>query len=165
MLQLETVEDFERVKKLLDNPNSQSHEYRVKDFGFCTACNRITGFEENESENGCQKECLSCHRIFKFRPEYGAGECYFSQDDQQYCYFMSERQIGPSKELERLYSRKHQKKLFREELERSIVKYKAEERKAKRKVRRLAKLRSGRKPNSSKRSRPQATRLVLDHLP
>src|SRR3989344_6156866 len=140
MLRLETVEDFEKVKKLLDNPKSQSYEYRVKDFGFCTACNRITGFEENELEGRCQKRCLSCRRIFEFRPEHGAGECYFSQDDQEYCCFVSEGQTDLIKELERIYSRKHQNKLFREELERSITKHKAEERKIKNMVRRLAKL-------------------------
>lgn len=143
MIRLETVEDFEKVRKALDDPKSFSYQFCIKSFGFCTACNRLTEFDDDNSMDSCHRKCLSCKRIFKFSYDgvkHTSGECYFCQDEHEYFIFVSQDQ-NPRKEYEKLHSREYQDKLFARELEARIRKLKQEIRKSNNLVRRFAKLR------------------------
>ena len=151
MIRLETVEDFEKAKKILADPKSQSHEYWIKNFGFCSGCNRLTEYFEYTSTIGegnkrSYKTCFGCNRSFEFKYDgikYVAGECYFSYDEQEYRVFLSESDKPELiEELERLYSRKQQIKFFKEKLEIKIAGLKREMRTNNRTIRRLAKLRT-----------------------
>lgn len=148
MVRLETVEDFEvedfeKVKKALDDPNSKPHQYCVKNFGFCTACNRLTEFAGNYSSEYCYIVCWSCNRLFEFKYDgikHTAGECYISHDEQEYCTVLNDSH-DLIKEFEQLHSREHQRKLFAKEREAYIRKLKRNIKESNKKVRRLAKLR------------------------
>lgn len=142
MLQLETVEDFEKVRKVLDDPRSRPDQFRIRSFGFCSACNRLTEFCDYNSDDKCKRMCLGCNRVFQFHPEVGAGECYQSNDGQWYETLMCEsRDPVTIKKYLQLYSREYQYRFFKTMLEKQIRRFKTEERKIKRKIKQLAKLR------------------------
>lgn len=160
MVRLETVEDFEKVKPALDDPNSKSYQYCVKRFGFCTACNKLTEYDDDGPTSfGCRM-CLSCKRVFEFRFDeikYAAGECYVSHDRQEY-YTLLSCEHYLIKEFERLHSREHQMKLFDKERETYIKKLKRNVKESNNKIRRLAKLRT------TKKQKDDQTQWALDHL-
>ncbi len=143
MTPLETVEDFEKLSKVIKNPKSKSYEYCVKCFGFCTACNRITEYEDAFPQTLCKRKCLSCNRIFKYEPTGGAGECYISPDKQNYWLYFSDNDAYAEslKELQRVYSRNYQKKLFAAKRKSYIKKLKKDVKGLNSKIQRLVKLR------------------------
>lgn len=152
MLRLETVEDFERVRKALDNPRSSSDEYRVKDFGFCCFCDRITEYRiEPENEWGIIF-CFQCKMTFK--PGHHMD---YSKNNPEGPYITHiPRESDTGERLHYLRSRVQQTTYFLEMLEQFIGRQKTEERKIRNTIRRLAKLRLTKKSSS--------TRWALDHL-
>lgn len=69
MIRLETVEDFERVNKALNNPGSKLSEYCVVNYGYCGFCKSIAVFdatsvrdEDNSTPTGIR--CRVCQNHF-----------------------------------------------------------------------------------------------------
>ena len=60
---LETVEDFERVAKALQDPNAKLHEYTVKSFGYCLNCENVVEYEADYGPEWFQQTCLHCNGI------------------------------------------------------------------------------------------------------
>ena len=60
---LETVEDFERVAKALQDPNAMPHKYVVKSFGYCLNCESVVEYEGNYGPEWFQETCLKCKTI------------------------------------------------------------------------------------------------------
>lgn len=145
MLRLETVEDFEKVKKAFDNPRSKHYQFMVRNFGYCKICRIVTEYEGNYSFESCHETCRKCGSIFGYPKTHGTLPSDFyitiNMDDM----FPMPSSPVPNYEvylkLEQLHSRKQQKIFFQELLEKFIKKIKAAERQARNKTRQLAKLR------------------------
>ena len=139
MIRLETVEDFEKVNKALNNPNSKPFEYIIRSFGFCSRyCRKITEFYGTYNAEICYETCYGCGKTFS-----GVGSsfsnAYYPSD--WYITGLEEIDIKNKADLLRLNSREVQKLFFNERLEIALVSAKSNQRKAKKEVRRLAKLR------------------------
>ena len=55
---LKTVKDFEKIAEALED--SQSRQYNVRSFGYCTRCNSAAEYEFSGSLEGIGEECLKC---------------------------------------------------------------------------------------------------------
>lgn len=134
-MRLETVEDFERVAKVFKNPESKSHEYGVKDFGYCRKCHAITEYNGDFGLEGCYLTCLKCGANFtssQGMPGYNPIEMYaISEDDMPQ---------SAGSEFKRLRSREAQLQFFLKLLERKKLAARKQERQARATVRRLAKI-------------------------
>lgn len=143
MVQLETTEDFENIRKIFNDPHSKPHEFRVKDFGYCTACKGITEYEGNYSMEYCSEVCLRCKRTFG-RTVLGFRFLFSHSDDHGYITYSNKEHV-PSEfrdELDRLSSREFQFKAFKAKLDAHKKTLKRKVSKLNSEIRRLAKLAS-----------------------
>lgn len=143
MIQLETVEDFERIKKALRDPDSMPSQFAVKTFGYCNICYKITEYDGDYGMEGCYETCRNCHRTF------GSHSGGLIEPSYRYVTLSTSDSLSiPHEiidELRRLESREQQYVFFEAESEKMIKKYKARERQTRVGIRRLAKLRSVKK--------------------
>lgn len=146
MVQLETVEDFEKAYAYLNNhrPEISYILYSVRQFGFCPVCNAVTEYELLET---FEKKCLKCSRVFwgYLRKPYDLLQYLLLGD-----YPLPKESAD---KIRKLYSREQQKIFFQELLERFIQEQKSTQRKAGNNIRRAAKLRDAKN-----------TRWALDNL-
>ena len=135
MFRLETVEDFERVRKALGDPKSKPHQYRVKEFGYCTYCKEVTECYHYAGKEGSSVGCLRCNRGYYELMGDTVSHTYFTR-------FEIDRMPQNAQKLvfER-HSREYQRKFLKEQLEACIKILKKEQRVLSGKIRQLAKLR------------------------
>jgi len=154
MIRLETVEDFERVDKALNNPGGKLSEYCVMNYGYCGFCRSIAVFdavsvcdEDNVTPTvvrccGCQNQFLPDHRGLSYH--YCVEHEWDQPVKQEIFSFRINGYIPESQNeiVREFFSRDNQRKLFNEKLETRIKAFKSEQRVISSKIRRLAKLRS-----------------------
>lgn len=131
---LGTVEDFEKVRIALENPNSQLRQYQIRAFGFCLCCKDVTEYYKTWGAYCYIRYCSKCNRAFY-------------EDDKSRIQPVQTYLTGdkiPTQATERiaqLHSREQQKAFFGEKLENFIRESKARMRSEKRIIYRLAALR------------------------
>lgn len=138
MVQLETVEDFEKVKKALEDPKSTPRDFCVCPYSYCWYCDEVREFEApcvsswGESIN---VKCLGCGKFF-FITNIGLiksiswGQSENSKTSEQF-----------RNEMKKLNSREMQKNFFAVALEKRIAKEKGELGKVQDRIRGFARLR------------------------
>ena len=141
MIRLETVEDFEKVRKALQDPNSQPRDLCICPYSYCWHCEEVTEFDAPYGPaNSITVKCLGCGNFFTvddYNSAYNKNNIFwglrFSNDT------VSEVVIT---EMRKLNSREMQTKFFAVELERRIAKEKGELRRVQNRIQKFAKLRS-----------------------
>ena len=127
MVRLETVEDFEKVRDALNDPQSRLCDYLVREFGYCISCGSVTDYTYDEG--GLINRyivCLSCQNMSRARFLFtGNVDIPFEAQEK----------------IRELHSRERQREFFQEALEEFIKKHKARERQVRNETRQLAKLR------------------------
>ena len=167
MVQLETVEDFEKVRKALDDPNSKPEQYAIRSFGYCSFCEELTEYRGWGMFGNAWVDCLQCLKSFE-HPSFGSEHLYYSFSSKHNYYYTTGKNIPLVKEdqipkelrleFNKLNSLEYQRKIFNEKREDLIKKLKQQTRTANSQVRRLAKLRT------EKFSTGQTKRLALDNF-
>ena len=135
MVKLETVEDFENIRKLLEDPKSKPHQYRIMEFGYCPDCNEITRCQQSANIEVVSVTCLRCnHNYYRLIGEQATIPylTYIEIDQMPHWAKTSVNQR---------HSREFQMKVFQDKLEKFIKKEKAFARKHGNNVRQAAKLR------------------------
>lgn len=135
MIRLETVEDFENVRKALSNPNSKPWQYCVKPWGFCRFCKSVTEFEAPFGKaEFFVIQCLGCQSHFEVE---GTGGGVLTG------VYLTGNEVPPEFQLkvQKLNSRFNQREYFRTVLENKINELKRKRRQAENEIRRFAKLR------------------------
>lgn len=141
MVKLETVEDFEKVRKALSDSSSKPRHYSVKPFSYCPHCNDVKEFEAPvfvSNHDLITVKCLGCRSFFQItdhirRDEIMWGARYAEVIDQIPDFFRAESK--------RLNSREMQSAFYTVALERRIAEEKTNQRRIKDKIQDLAKLR------------------------
>lgn len=140
VVQLETVEDFEKVKRALEDLKSTPRDYCVCPYSYCWYCDEVREFEApcvvscSESINVM---CLGCKKAF-FVTDIGLIKSI--SWGNQFVYDKILEQFR--NEMKRLNSREMQKNFFAVVLEKRIAKEKSELRKVKDTVQKFAQFRS-----------------------
>src|SRR3989344_4113502 len=129
MIRLETVEDFEKVRKALDDSASKPYQFCIQNLGYCTACKTLTFYDGSYSIEGCDERCLRCMRTFNYGLSGDRNWYYTDFEDKNIPDHIRE-------EFGKLISRENQKKIFKIRLEAHIKKLKGKARSRDREVRR-----------------------------
>ena len=137
MVKLETVEDFEKAKKYLDDSRTESHQYRIKEFGYCSYCREVTEYHHNANIEGTSVVCCKCKwGYYRLVGESVTKPMYFTYLE------LSQMPYSAIISVIDRHSRDSQKEFFNQALEQFITKQKAIVRQANNLTRRLAKLRA-----------------------
>ena len=138
MVRLETVEDFERIRQALNNPNSQMKDYCICPYDYCIFCKDVKEFSTPYGygdESFVFVKCLgTCYGFFHNEKPLDRTEFF------HFCNKMPPNEFWS--ELHRLNSREIQARFFISELEKRISVEKKKMRELKGSIERLARLRS-----------------------
>ncbi len=139
MVRLETVEDFEKVRKALDDPKSAARDYSVCPYSYCWYCNDVKEFEAPFVESWGESINVKC---------LGCGNFFFVADIGLVKGISWGRQFANDKipdqfrnEMKKLNSREIQRNYYAVALEKRIAKEKSELRKIQNTIQYFASLR------------------------
>ncbi len=145
MIRLETVEDFEKVDKALDNPDSKLNEYCVAEYGYCGFCGLLCVCDNIS----IPEHYIRCHECGNsFYPDHIGLSYLYHQNRMQVFEFKfgddlpKHSQSGGMAVTSKELSKEYQRELFNVMLEARITALKKEQRGLAGKVRQLAKLRT-----------------------
>ena len=139
MVQLETVEDFENIKKALSNPVSQPRQYCICPYSYCWRCDEVKEFEAPiwRSDSDCISViCSNGHGYFLDQKVSINNLLWGTQAINE------KLQQEFVNEMNRLNSREMQVKFFAVELERRITAEKKKMREVKISIEGYARLRT-----------------------
>ena len=140
MVKLETVEDFEKVRKALEDPKSSPRDYSVCPYSYCCHCDEVREFEAPCVESWGELinvKCLDCGKMF-FVTNLDLVKS-ISWGRQSETDKIPEQFKG---EIKKLNSREMQKNFFSVALEKRIGREKSELRKVQNRIQELARLRA-----------------------
>ena len=98
---LETVEDFERIAKALQDPSAKLHEYTVKSFGYCLNCESVVEYEADYGPEWFRQTCLNLNCKKTASAAIGSFRRFILTGDMV--------PVAVAEEIAHLYSRKTQK--------------------------------------------------------
>ncbi|MDP3696656.1 MAG: hypothetical protein Q8R55_01335 [Candidatus Taylorbacteria bacterium] len=139
MVQLETVEDFEKVKKALEDAKSTPRDYCVCPYSYCQRCNEVREFEAPAVESLgelIRVKCMGCGDYFLISKLRDKNNIFWGF--QSSYVFSSEH----GAEMTKLNSREMQFKFFAVALEKRITKEKSELRTVQDRIQKFARFRS-----------------------
>ncbi|GEM_PF-4742870 len=145
MIRLETVEDFEKVAKVMRNHNAELSEYCVIDYGYCSFCKALRMYYPKQDHircSGCDNDFYLDHMGLSYLYMISAGSPDYPEPAQVFDFKLGDdipKQHRTSKA--EIFSGKHQRDLFNFMLNSRILTLKKEQRALSSKIRRLAKLR------------------------
>ena len=98
---LETVEDFERIAKALQDPSAKLHEYTVKSFGYCLNCESVVEYEADYGPEWFRQTCLNLNCKKTASAAIGSFRRFILTGDMV--------PVAVAEQIGHLYSRKMQK--------------------------------------------------------
>jgi len=142
MIRLETVEDFEKVRKALRNMNIPPRFYCICPYSYCFHCKEVNEFEAPMPyclADAIKVKCLGCSNFFVLNDFKYKNDIFWGFPFLDINLFrMFKDQVD---EMKKLNSREMQAKFFAVELEKRIAKEKSELRKVQNRIHKFAKLR------------------------